>query len=104
MPFDGAGQATKVAEFGARDPARPGIAGSIHSAQPVGVRDNRSYLLTGQEVGSSLDSGEERRPTGQIVLLDTTDPADLRPVARWTLPVDVEWSPPHEHPLHDDGR
>ncbi len=90
--IDGPGQATKVAEFGARDPARGNMAGAIHSAYVVGERNGSYYVVTGQEVGSSLESGEERRPTGQIVILDATLPAELKPVARWTLPVDVAWS------------
>ncbi len=90
--IDGPGQATKVAEFGARDPARGDMAGAIHSAYVVGDRNGSYYVVTGQEVGSSLSFGDERRPTGQIVILDATDPTALTPVARWTLPVDVAWS------------
>lgn len=88
--LDGPGQITELATWGARDPdAGSGMTGSIHSAMPLDVMwGDRHITVTGQEVGSRPAG----RPTGQIVLLDTTDPADPQPVARWTLPVDVQWS------------
>ncbi len=88
--IDGPGQTTLLDVFGERTQAP--LAGRIHSAEIVGERDGRTYILTGQEVGSNMQSGDHRRPTGQVVLLDVTDPADLSPVAKWTLPVDVAWS------------
>jgi hypothetical protein len=31
------------------------------------------------------------RPTGWVIVLDTTDPAQPQEAGRWTLPVDVVW-------------
>ncbi len=88
--IDGPGQTTLLDVFGQRGGAP--LAGSIHSAEIVGERNGSYYILTGQEVGSSRQAGDYKLPTGQVVLLDVTDPANLDPVARWTLPVDVSWS------------
>lgn len=104
--LDGPGQITHLATWGVGDDAKWGedMTGNVHSAVPLGVfEDGRHYTLTGQEVVGRLPY----RPTGEIVLLDTTDPAAPTPVARWTLPVDVQWSQcciysPH-YPIHQDG-
>ncbi|MEA3190836.1 MAG: hypothetical protein QOD77_1418 [Thermoplasmata archaeon] len=83
------GQAIPLGSWGAApgdDPTQN--RGNIHSAKPIaGLRDGHHYTLTGQEVVGRPGG----RPTGQIVLLDTTNPAVPYPKARWTLPIDVQW-------------
>lgn len=88
--FDENGQASHLSTLYTADDAQYGVdmRGNVHSAVPLEVRDGRHYTLFGQEVVASL----EGRPTGEVVLLDTTDPADPFPVARWTLPVAADWS------------
>lgn len=68
--------------------------GQIHSVMPLPeLVDDRFIVAVGQETGSSFgEAGVDHRPTGQIVLLDMTDPADPEPVARWTLPMRLHWS------------
>ncbi len=92
--LDGPGQITQLGTWGAFDPSRGTSAtGAIHSAYPLPeARDGRHYTITGQEVGGSINTTTDKRPTGQMVLLDTTDPAAPEPVARWTIPVDFVWS------------
>lgn len=89
--LDGPGQITPVTTWGAApgdDPTQ--MRGNVHSAVPLdGLRDGRHYTLTGQEVVGRPGG----RPTGQIVLLDTTTPSQPIARARWTLPVDVMWTP-----------
>jgi hypothetical protein len=89
--IDGPGDTAPVASWG----VAPGgdntqMTGNVHSVRPVeGLRDGRHLLLVGQEV-VGRPSG---RPTGQVAVLDVTDPAAPTRVARWTLPVDVQWGP-----------
>jgi hypothetical protein len=89
--LDGPGQATPLASWGASpggDPTQ--MKGHIHSIWPVpGVQDGHHYLLTGQEV-IGRPAG---RPSGQVVILDITNPAVILRGAKWTLPVDVQWPP-----------
>ncbi len=61
--------------------------GAVHSTRSLdGVYDGHHYLLVGQEfVGHPVN-----RPSGWIYILDDTDPANVKEVGRWTLPVDVE--------------
>lgn len=68
--------------------AGAGMTGSIHGTYPMDETWNGThYTFVGQEVvGRPAD-----RPTGQIIMMDTTDPANPEPVARWTLPTDVEF-------------
>ncbi len=87
--IDGPGQLTRLATWGERDPAAgQGMTGAIHTAYPVGMWHGNHVVITGQELGARPDG----RPTGQIVILNTTDPANPQPLARWTLPVNIEWS------------
>jgi hypothetical protein len=78
--------------FNPADPAPSGMTGQIHSTLPLPTLWNgRHYTVVGQEV-VSRPAG---RPTGQMILMDTTDPTDPVPVARWTLPHDPgQWSGP----------
>ncbi len=88
--IDGPGQLTRLAVWNDYDPdAGAGMTGVIHEALPMDTLwdGDTHYTFIGQEVGSR----PAERPTGQIVMLDTTDPASPEPVARWTLPVDVEF-------------
>ncbi len=63
----------------------PGMTGQIHSALPMeALWDDKHYTIIGQEVGSRPDG----RPTGQMIIMDTTDPSAPEPAARWTLPHD----------------
>ncbi|HWG91425.1 MAG TPA: hypothetical protein VNZ52_11315 [Candidatus Thermoplasmatota archaeon] len=62
--------------------------GAIHGTLPIeGTWGGRHYTFAGQE----LVSRPKARPTGWIHVIDTTDPKNIEPVGRWTLPVDVEW-------------
>jgi len=68
--------------------AGAGMTGQIHGALPIaGTWNDTHYTFVGQEVTSRPTD----RPTGQIVMMDTTTPEEPEPVARWTLPVDVEF-------------
>lgn len=91
--LDGPGQLTVLSTWGARDADQgPDATGVIHSAQPLPeLWNDRAVLITGQEVGGNI-GGMHPRPTGQIVILDVTDPEAPEPLARWTLPVDFVWS------------
>lgn len=63
--------------------------GNVHETLPVeGLWDGKHYLIAGQEILSHPAD----HPTGWIYILDDTDPADLKLVGKWTLPVDAEWS------------
>jgi hypothetical protein len=64
------------------------MTGNIHEAHPLSTTwDGRHYTFIGQETPER----PAKRPTGQVIMLDTTDPANPEPVARWTLPADVNW-------------
>jgi hypothetical protein len=66
-----------------------GQTGAIHTARPLeGTREGRHLTIVGQE----LVTRAEHRPTGEMIVMDTTDPADPQPVARWTFPADVDWN------------
>jgi hypothetical protein len=89
--LDGVGQASPVASWG----AAPGgdttqMKGHIHSVVPVaGLREGKHLLVVGQEV-IGRPAG---RPSGQVAILDITNPGTPLRVAKWTLPVDVAWGP-----------
>lgn len=89
--LDDVGQTTPVSSWG----MAPGgdnsqMTGNIHSVRPVdGLRDGRQLLVVGQEI-VGRPAG---RPSGQVAILDVTDPSAPARVAKWTLPVDVAWSP-----------
>lgn len=69
-------------------PADSQMTGQWHSVHPMAeLRDGRHITLFGQEIGGRPTS----RPTSLALLMDTTDPANIVPLARWTLPVDVQW-------------
>ncbi|MEA3143390.1 MAG: hypothetical protein QOG31_714 [Thermoplasmata archaeon] len=89
--LDGPGQATPLASWGQApggDPTQ--MKGHVHSVWPVpGAQDGHHYLLTGQEV-IGRPAG---RPSGQVVMLDVTNPAVPLRAFKWTLPVDVQWPP-----------
>ncbi|HUR25412.1 MAG TPA: hypothetical protein VM327_05290, partial [Candidatus Thermoplasmatota archaeon] len=89
--LDGAGQTSPIASWG----AAPGgdntqMTGNIHSVRPVeGLRNGKHLLVVGQEV-IGRPAG---RPSGQVAILDITNPATPLRVAKWTLPVEVQWGP-----------
>lgn len=105
--LDGLGQTTPVASWG----VAPGgdntqMTGNVHSVRPVeGLVDGKHLLLVGQEV-VGRPAG---RPSGQVAVLDISDPAVPLRVAKWTLPVDVAWSPSQglifstHYPVLQDG-
>lgn len=65
------------------------MTGQWHRARPIeGTWNGSHYTVIHQEV-SDRPAG---RPTGMVAILDTTDPGDPVPVARWTLPVDPNWT------------
>ena len=55
--------------------------GNIHFARPVGVIGDRHITMAAPEYGSAQHSGE-------MYVMDTTDPASPQLLARWTLPGD----------------
>jgi hypothetical protein len=71
------------------DPAKGAeMTGQIHSVNPMpALRNGRHITAIGQEIGGH----PANRPSGQAILLDTTDPTHPKAVARWTLPVDAQW-------------
>lgn len=71
------------------DPSKgSAMTGQWHSARPqYELRDGRHITLFGQEIGGRPTA----RPTSLALLMDTTDPTDPHPLARWTLPVDPNW-------------
>jgi hypothetical protein len=61
--------------------------GGLHSTRSIeGVHNGRHFELAGQE----FTSHPSNRPSGWIYILDDTDPANIKEVGRWTLPVDVQ--------------
>lgn len=90
--YDGPGQLTPLSTWSDFDPSKGnGMTGQIHGAYPLPeLRDGVHYTIIGQEIGSRPVG----RPTGQLILLDTTDPVAPVAVARWTLPADVVFDGP----------
>lgn len=80
---------TVVGTWSEGGPGREGFSGVLHSVVPLAdLRDGRHYTIVGPEWGGHpLD-----HPSGIVWVLDTTDPANIREVAAWTLPHEVEWS------------
>ncbi|MFA5944944.1 MAG: hypothetical protein WC876_10820 [Candidatus Thermoplasmatota archaeon] len=63
--------------------------GNVHEAIPIqGTWGGKHYMIVGQEI---LDH-PGGTPSGLVYVIDTTDPAQPKEVATWTLPVDVVWS------------
>lgn len=61
--------------------------GALHSTRSLeGTHNGHHYLLAGQE----FTGHPVNRPSGWIYILDDTDPAHIKNVGRWTLPVDVQ--------------
>lgn len=92
--LDGEGQVTALDGFYAPEEEDTGteMLGRAHSAVPIGETwtidgEERHLTIWGQEV-IARPTG---RPTGEMILSDTTDPANIIPVARWTIPVDHDW-------------
>lgn len=92
--MEGPGRLTTVgvwndhAQASPADLGYPGKFGQIHDTLPMEeLWDGKHYTFIGQEVLGP----PEGRPTGQIIMMDTTNPATPTPVARWTLPVMQDW-------------
>ncbi|HEX2066182.1 MAG TPA: hypothetical protein VHI93_05150 [Candidatus Thermoplasmatota archaeon] len=89
--LDGPGRATPLASWG----AAPGgdatqMTGNMHSVWPVPSGPGEPhYLLVGQEI-VGRPAG---RPSGQVAMLDVTDPTAPVRAFKWTLPVEVQWGP-----------
>ena len=85
----GRGDVRPVGSWNDYDPAKGAeMTGAVHSVLPMqDLRNGRHITAIGQEIGGH----PANRPTGQALLLDTTDPAHPKALARWTLPVDVQW-------------
>lgn len=89
LEMQGSGQLEELGRWSDWDPdAGSGMVGQYHGARPLDTTwDGKHYTFVGQEVSQR----PAERPSGQVVMLDTTDPANPEPVARWTLPSDVSW-------------
>jgi len=90
--LDGPGSVTYLDSFYIPDEENTGteMRGRAHSAVPIAdtqTWDGRHLTIWGQEV-IARPTG---RPTGEMILTDTSDPANIEPVARWTIPVDHQW-------------
>lgn len=85
LNYEGPGVLTEAGVWNDYDEAKgPGMSGTWHGILPLDETwDGRHYTIIHQEVGQS----PAERPTGMVAILDTTDPEDPFPVARWTLPV-----------------
>jgi hypothetical protein len=85
----GLGQVQAVGHWTDYDPSKgSSMTGQWHSARPMyELRDGRHITLFGQEIGGR----PAERPTSLALLMDTTDPTNPHPLARWTLPVDPNW-------------
>jgi hypothetical protein len=86
LRLDGPGRIVPVGTWSNYDPSQGSeMTGQVHSVEPASTLwDGKHYTFIGQE----LIGRPKNRPTGQMIMLDTTDPAKPTPVARWTLPVD----------------
>lgn len=86
---DGPQEVTVLSDWSDYDEgAGSGMTGQYHGTYPIdGLWDDRHYTFVDQEIVAHPTG----RPSGQVVAFDTTDPTNPEPVARWTLPQDVEW-------------
>ncbi len=89
--LDGPQQATALTTWGQQPGSDPTqMNGHIHSASPVpGLRDGKHLLVVGQEVIGRPGG----RSSGQVAIVDVTNPAVVLRLAKWTLPLDVQWPP-----------
>jgi hypothetical protein len=89
VELQGPGQIEEVGRWNDwRPDAGETMVGNWHTVRPARTAwEGNHYTFVGQEVGNR----PAERPTGQILMLDTTDPANPEPVARWTFPADVVW-------------
>lgn len=87
LELQGPGLIVPVGAWNDYDPSLGSeMTGQIHSvAVTPELWDGKHYTFAGQEIIAR----PKDRPTGQMVMLDTTDPTQPVPVARWTLPVDT---------------
>lgn len=70
-------------------PGRTGPVANLHSAYPMPeLMDGRHYTIIGPEYGGH----PEGQPSGNVWVIDTTDPTDPHEVAAWTLPHEVDWN------------
>jgi len=71
------------------DTAGDQMTGQVHGTYPLETTwDGKHYTFAGQEVTNR----PAERPSGEVIMFDTTDPANPEPVARWTLPDDVSYN------------
>lgn len=72
------------------DPSRgAGMTGQIHGTLPMPDAENGTHVTW---IGQEVTDRPAERPTGQIIKMDTTDPANPQPLARWTLPTDTAFN------------
>jgi len=85
----GRGDVRPIGLWNDYDPSKGAeMTGQIHSVLPMpDLRNGRHITVIGPELGGH----PANRPTGNVILLDTTDPAHPKALARWTLPVDAQW-------------
>jgi hypothetical protein len=91
LRMDGPGRLVPIGSWNNYDPTQGSeMTGQVHSVEVADkLWDGKHYTFIGQE----LIARPANRPTGQMIMLDTTDPTKPTPVARWTLPVDPgKWS------------
>lgn len=66
---------------------KDGNVGALHTTYPLPqMTGDRHYTIAGQEVGEPTEL-----PSGWIYILDDTDPANVKEVGRWTLPIKPMW-------------
>ncbi len=95
LDYQGPFQLVPVGTWNDYDEAEgAGMTGAWHGVLPMEETwDDRHYTIIHQEVGQS----PEGRPSGMVVIVDTTDPGDPFPVARWTLPIEPPEDAWEEH-------
>lgn len=73
-----------------RVPGRSGPVANMHSVYPMPTLDDagRHYTIVGPEFGGHPDG----QPSGNVWVLDTTDPRNPNEVGAWTLPHEVDWN------------